>query len=251
MGLRPWQPWSLVFLPHRRYSSRMSTSAEISQAVGTIKTISSVIPKRYLKTPPLRFDFSKQNPEVKDVDMTNVTDLQKYIDDTLARAGRTWGLGGYGENRFFYEKSELFRSGSEYRSIHLGLDIWLPAGTEIYAPLDAVVHSFQYNDKFLDYGPTIILQHDVNGVVFWTLYGHLSMSSLDGLHEEKTIAGGEQIATLGAPPINGSWPPHLHLQIVGDLLGKKGDYPGVAVPSEKEKYLEICPDPEIFLRTLL
>lgn len=229
----------------------MSTSADITAAVGTIKTTSPVVPMKYLNTPPLRFDFSKQNPEIKYVDMTDVADLQTYIDNSLAKAKRTWGMGGYGENRFFYEKSELFRSGNEYRSIHIGLDIWLPAGTEIYAPLDAKVHSFQYNDKFLDYGPTIILQHNVNGVVFWTLYGHLNMSSLDGLHEGKTIASGEQIATLGAPPVNGSWPPHLHFQIIGDMMGKKGDYPGVVVPSEKEKYLSICPDPEIFLPTFL
>lgn len=229
----------------------MSRSAAITRAIKAVPNVSPLIPKRFLDTSPLRFDFSKSNAEIRDVDMTNVTDLQKYIDDSLKKTNLTWGMGGYGENRFFYEKSELFRSGGEYRSIHIGLDIWLPAGTEIYAPLDAAVHSFQYNDKFLDYGPTIILQHDVNDVVFWTLYGHLNMPSLDGLHKGKTIASGERIAALGAPPVNGSWPPHLHFQIIGDLMGKKGDYPGVVVPSEKERYLNICPDPEIFLRTFL
>ena len=229
----------------------MSTSAEIKRAIGSANNISPLIPLSYLKTPPLRFDFSKKNLEIKDVDMTNVTDLQKYIDDTLSRTGCTWGIGGYGENRFFYEKIELFRSGNEYRSIHLGLDIWLPAGTEIFTPIDAKVHSFQNNALFLDYGPTIILEHDVGGIIFWTLYGHLSKISLDGLSEGKRIQGGEKIATLGAPAENGSWPPHLHFQLIGDLMGKRGDYPGVAVPSEKEKYLGVCPDPEILLRPFL
>lgn len=226
----------------------MNKGAEIVRAIKSAKGISPAIPRKYVDTPPLRFDFSKQNPEIRNIDMTDVAELQTYIGTALTKAKRTWGIGGYGEKRFFYEKSDLFRSGTEYRSIHIGLDIWLPAGTEIFAPLDATVHSFQYNDKFLDYGPTIILEHDVNGVVFWTLYGHLSMSSLDGLHEGKTIASGERIATLGAPPVNGSWPPHLHFQIIGDLMGKRGDYPGVAVPSEKGKYLSVCPDPEILLR---
>lgn len=183
--------------------------------------------------------------------MTSVNDLQRYIDTTLAKAGRTWGLGGYGEDRFLYEKSELFRSSSEYRSIHLGLDIELPAGTEIYAPIDGQIHSFQNNAHFLDYGPTIILEHSVDGVVFWTLYGHLSLESLDGLLERKPIISGTRIATLGAPPVNGSWPPHLHFQLIGDLMGKKGDYPGVATPSERERYLSVCPDPEILLRPFL
>ena len=228
----------------------MSTSTEITKALGEA-TLSLIIPRSYLETSPLRFDFSKQSLEIRGVDMTKVTDLLKYIDDTLARTGRTWGIGGYGENRFFYEKSELFRSGNEYRSIHIGLDIWLPAETEVYAPLDARVHSFQYNNKFLDYGPTIILEHDVGGVIFWTLYGHLSKESLDRLSEGKPIASGEQIATLGTPLVNGSWPPHLHLQIIGNLMGKKGDYPGVVIPSEKEKYLNICPDPEMLLKPFL
>ena len=126
----------------------MSIAEEITRVIGSTGRVSPLIPRTYLDTPPLRFDFSKQNPEIQGVDMTNVADLQRYIDDTLARTGHTWGLGGYGENRFFYEKSELFRSGSEYRSIHLGLDIWLPAGTKIFAPIDARVHSFQENKLF-------------------------------------------------------------------------------------------------------
>lgn len=229
----------------------MSTSPEIIRSIATEKNISPLISQNYLSTPPLRFDFSKQNTEIKDIDMINVASLQKYIDDTLAREHRTWGIGGYGENRFFYEKSELFKSGAEYRSIHLGIDIWLRAGSEIFAPIDARVHSFQNNANFLDYGPTIILEHEINGVVFWTLYGHLSKESLLGLSEGKRVANGERIATLGAPPINGSWPPHLHFQVIGDLMGKKGDYPGVAVPSEKEKYLNVCPNPEVFLHPFL
>jgi peptidoglycan LD-endopeptidase LytH len=229
----------------------MSTSAEIAKAVSNEENLSPLIPRSYLDTPPLRFDFSKQNPEIKNVDMTSVADLQKYVDETLAKTERTWGIGGYMENRFFYEKSELFKSGNEFRSIHLGIDLWLPANTEIYAPLDARVHSFHNNANFLDYGPTIILEHNAGGITFYTLYGHLSAESLEGLAEGKTIAGGERVAWLGAPPVNGSWPPHLHFQVIGDLEGKKGDYPGVAVPSEKNRYMTICPDPEILLKPFL
>jgi murein DD-endopeptidase MepM/ murein hydrolase activator NlpD len=183
--------------------------------------------------------------------MSDVTDLQKFIEDSLDAAGLVWGMGGYNEDRFFYEKSDLFKSGNEYRSIHLGIDIWLPAGTEIYAPLDATVHSFHYNDKFLDYGPTIVLRHDIAGVVFQTLYGHLSMSSLKGLSEGKVIRSGERLAELGSVDVNGSWPPHLHFQMIGDMMGKTGDYPAVVIPSERAKYLAICPDPEILLKNFL
>lgn len=230
----------------------MSTSADIIHTiVGRRNELFSLIPQSYLDTPPVRFDFSKQNPDIQNVDMSDFHTLQTYINDALSRNGKKWGLGGYDENRFFYEKSELFRSGNEYRSIHLGLDIWLPAGTSFFSPLPARVHSFQNNAHFLDYGPTIILEHKIGDVTFWTLYGHLSAESLEGLFEGKAIAGGQQFATLGTPPINGSWPPHLHWQIIGDLFGKKGDYPGVAVPSEREKYLAVCPNPEMLLAPFL
>ncbi|MDP2648414.1 MAG: peptidoglycan DD-metalloendopeptidase family protein [bacterium] len=229
----------------------MSTSAEIEQAIAGEENISLLIPRSYLQAPPLRFDFSKQNPDIWHVNMADANMLQAYIDKALTKNVRAWGMGGYGEDRFFYEESPLFKSGDEYRSIHIGLDIWLPSGTELYAPLEATVHSFRCNDNFLDYGPTILLQHDLRGVVFYTLYGHLSKDSLKGLHEGKRVASGERIATLGTVKENGSWPPHLHWQIIGDMLGKNGDYSGVVVPSEREKYLNICPDPEILLRPFI
>lgn len=224
----------------------MSTSSEIAAVLAGIE-IMPLISQSYLDTPPLRFDFSASNPEIENIDMTSVDDLDRYIHAALEKSGHTWGLGGYGERRFFYEKSELFKSGDEYRSIHLGLDIWLPAGTAFFAPLPGRVHSFQNNAHFLDYGPTIILEHDINGTVFWTLYGHLSLESLEGLSEGKAIAVGEKFATLGAPPVNGSWPPHVHFQIMGDLEGKRGDYPGVSTPSDATRYLAVCPNPEILL----
>jgi murein DD-endopeptidase MepM/ murein hydrolase activator NlpD len=224
---------------------------EISRALASEKNISPVIPVSYLRTPPFRFDFSKRNPDIMNVDMTKADDLQAYIDAALAKSERTWGMGGYGEDRFFYEKSELFKKGNEYRSIHLGLDIWLPAGTEICAPLDATVHSFQYNGAFLDYGSTIILRHEINNVVFYTLYGHQSRTSLAGLAEGRRVVSGEKMATLGIVDENGHWPPHLHLQIIGDLFGQKGDYPGVSIPSERDKYLGVCPAPELLLKPFL
>src|SRR5258708_19123945 len=97
-------------------------------------------------------------------------------------------------------------------------------GSAIYAPLDGIVHSFRNNDVPLDDGPTIILQHTVehdgSSLTFFTLYGHLSLDSLDGLYEGKPIAAGSVLARIGDYPINGGWPPHLHVQIMTDLLGR-------------------------------
>lgn len=226
----------------------MKTIAEI---VSSEKNIAPLLPQAFMGTPPFLFDFSRKNPDLQNVDMMNMDSLQSYIDATLQKDGRTWGMGGYGEDRFFYQSSELFKHGGEYRTFHLGVDIWVPPGTPMYAPLDGTVHSFQDNNHFLDYGPAIILEHTFADNTFYTLYGHLARTSLNGLFEGKAIKQGDTIATVGTMQENGSWAPHLHLQMMTDMLGKKGDFPGTAAPSEKDYYLGLCPDPEILLSRFL
>ena len=157
-------------------------------------------------------------------------------------------MGGYLEDRFIYD-SPVFRSeGEEARTLHLGLDIFAPAETSVFAPLEGQVHSFQVNDGQLDYGPTLILEHKPEeGLTFWTLYGHLSEDSLLGIEEGDPIAAGEKIAEFGTPDINGGWAPHLHFQIMLDLQERRGDFPGVCKLSEKDAWAEICPDPRKLL----
>ena len=64
----------------------------------------------------------------------------------------------------------------------------------------------------------------------------------------KRIEKGEIIGEFGTPLENGQWPPHLHFQLIEDLQGWTGDYPGVCKYSEKELYLENCPDPDLVLQ---
>jgi murein DD-endopeptidase MepM/ murein hydrolase activator NlpD len=169
-----------------------------------------------------------------------------YVESLVKDAAA--GVGGYGEDRIVYRRSSHFTAGAEPRSIHLGVDIWMPSGTPVFAPLAGRVHSFRDNEGFGDYGPTIILEHELEGTTFYTLYGHLSRKSLAGLQEGQPIAGGEQIGEIGPYPENGDWPPHLHLQVIADLLGMKGDFPGVASPSQRDYYLQLCPDPNLVLQ---
>jgi murein DD-endopeptidase MepM/ murein hydrolase activator NlpD len=177
--------------------------------------------------------------------------LHRVLQDQLLSANATVGIGGYGEKRSIYSRAEQFECAGEARCIHLGVDIWVPAGEDIFSPFKATVHSFQNNDALGDYGPTIILQHDLWGARFYTLYGHLSTASLDGKHIGQAIDYGEKIACVGAPPTNGDWPPHLHFQVIVDMLGKEGDFPGVASERERSLYMQICPDPNLILRSPL
>jgi very-short-patch-repair endonuclease len=137
--------------------------------------------------------------------------------------------------------------GAEPRRLHLGVDIWGKADTPIYVPLAGTIHSFAFNDAYGDYGATLILQHQIDDLIFHTLYGHLSLKSIQDKKEGQTIKAGEWIASFGEPQENGHWPPHLHFQVILNMQGLKGDYPGVCKFSEREKYLANCPDPDLIL----
>jgi 4-aminobutyrate aminotransferase-like enzyme len=133
------------------------------------------------------------------------------------------------------------------RTIHLGIDLFAKVQTPLYAPLDGIVHSFANRDIALDYGPVIILQHTINNIDFFTLYGHLSQSSVNGLYPGKKFEKGSLLGHIGNYPSNGNWPPHLHFQIITDMLDYSGDYPGVCSKSRKKLWSSLCPDPNLVL----
>lgn len=185
-------------------------------------------------------------------------DVAAWTERVLARvraAGAVAAVGGYDEARPVYA-SEAYRhrgdERDEWRTVHLGLDIFLPAGTAVYAPLDGVVHSFADNAAPFDYGPCIVLEHrveDERGTLrFHTLYGHLSRESLTGLAPGAIVRKGERFAALGDFAVNGNWPPHLHLQLVLDMLDGHGDFIGSCRPSERPLWLSLCPDPNLVAR---
>jgi len=198
----------------------------------------------------LPLDFTESNRELTG-DMLRDTDaFIRYINEKLSKAGARYGIGGYNEHRTIYSRSSVFDApgGAEPRRLHLGVDIWGRPYTKVMAPLDGIVHSFAFNQAFGDYGATIILSHHLDGRSFHTLYGHLSLNSIQNIQEGDRIAAGDVFAQFGIPFENGQWPPHLHFQLVLDMEGRKGDYPGVCRFSERERYLANSPDPAAILR---
>jgi 4-aminobutyrate aminotransferase-like enzyme/Ser/Thr protein kinase RdoA (MazF antagonist) len=201
----------------------------------------------------LIFDLSIGSPEIASLEKT--ADVERFTSRLFGHmhaANARVGIGRYNEARLIYT-TDLFKTpgndGPEWRTVHIGLDVFLEVGSPVFAPLDGVVHSFRNNTALLDYGPTIILEHTIaeQQLTFYTLYGHLSEDSLDGLYEGKPVARGTQIAKIGNYPINGNWPPHLHFQIITDLLGRTGEFPGVARPSQRDVWLSLCPDPNLLV----
>jgi murein DD-endopeptidase MepM/ murein hydrolase activator NlpD len=195
------------------------------------------------------FDLTDANKALHADTIADTNLFAEYVNHTLQTNGAKYGIGGYKENRKLYSRSDLF-TGDEPRSVHLGIDIWGPAGTPVYAALGGMVHSFANNDHFGDYGATIILLHQLETVAFHTLYGHLSLADISTLREGAYINRGQVIGRFGVPAENGNWPPHLHFQIIHNLYLKDGDYPGVCKPSEAEAYLANCPDADLILKMM-
>jgi len=199
----------------------------------------------------IKIDFSAGQTEQDPAIFSSTELFSKWVDDKLKENGAIYGVGGYGELRSIYGLSNVFDAsveGEEPRRFHIGMDIWGKAGTPVFAPLGGMVHSFAFNDRKGDYGATIILLHQLDGIPFYSLYGHLSFRDLS-ISEGNYVNRGQEFAHFGDVHENGHWPPHLHLQLIFDIQMKQGDYPGVCKYSEREKYLANCPDPD-FLANL-
>ena len=234
------------------------------QKIQTLDSLIEILKKNKDKAyPVLGSSFSKEDfcpislsvanlvdnqelPKMSDFDVTTYDGLEKYVKSILTFHQAKVAHGGYGEHRAIYTSSEHFNSAVEERCIHLGIDLWADAGTPIFAPLDGTVHSFRYNAQVLDYGATIITQHELESIPFYLLFGHLSLKSLQKRYKNEKILRGSPFAWLGNRHENGGWVPHLHLQLITNLMGWEGDFPGVATKAESPKLLEICPSPEVF-----
>lgn len=201
----------------------------------------------YRNSPFYVFDLTSNNSELAFVDVSNPDVFSNYVAGKIVDSGSTFGIGRYNENRLIYNYSTVF-SGSERRTVHLGVDMWVPPGTEVLAPMSSRVHSFKNNDGNGDYGPTIILEHEIGGRTFYTLYGHLSLNSLNNLRVGQEFDRGEVIGWVGDYPVNGNWPSHLHFQIITDMQDREGDFPGVCKVSDRFRFAAICPDPNIILQ---
>jgi 4-aminobutyrate aminotransferase-like enzyme/Ser/Thr protein kinase RdoA (MazF antagonist) len=213
------------------------------------------------RTTPLRvFDLGADSTFLgADPAHSEVSALTDTIFGEMRRSGSAVGIGRYNEARLLYS-SPLFSTNDqsvdglptdERRTLHLGMDFFTDPGTPICVPLDGIVHSFANNRARLDYGPVVILEHplesDSNGATFFTLYGHLSEDSLRNLKIGERVSHGKPFARIGSSAENGGWPPHLHFQIITDLLDLGTGFPGVARFSERKVWTSLSPDPNLLL----
>ncbi len=172
------------------------------------------------------------------------------IGDDLGHENATW-IGFYGEPRLIYT-APAFRRGnhlsSDRRTVHLGVDLFAPAGRVVHAPCAGRVIAVENRAAHLDYGGMVILGHETpTGEAFYTLYGHLDPAVCDRLTVGDDIAKGAAFAALGVPAGNGGWAPHLHFQLALGIAGIGDDWPGAADPDDFALWRALCPNPATLL----
>jgi 4-aminobutyrate aminotransferase-like enzyme/Ser/Thr protein kinase RdoA (MazF antagonist) len=195
------------------------------------------------------FDWSHDSPDLEAIQ--GLPDTQAQTDAVLARiaeAEAKVGIGRYAEPRGVYQTDAFKTDSGERRTIHLGIDVFLAADEPFFAPLPGRVHLVTNNAQPGDYGPMVILEHETDdGDRFYTLYGHLSDRTLTHLKAGDRVATGDVIGWNGAPPTNGDWVPHLHFQLLLDLMGRGADIEGVGRRSDMDVWESVSPDPNAIL----
>jgi len=185
---------------------------------------------------------------------TDPTDLTGEESDRLvpaALSGEALYVGHYLEPRLVYTSSGYLTGASAVqgrRTMHIGIDLFAPAGRAVFAPLDGIVEESVNRDGHQDYGGTLVLRHETDaGDRFYSLYGHLDPASITGLAAGDTVSAGQRIAALGASGVNGGWQPHLHFQLAHLLPDETGaaahDWPGVADPDDLAFFAALYPNP--------
>ena len=195
-------------------------------------------------------DLTDNNKELEEFDIECSASWSKYIQNYLKSRHKLIAFGGYLERRSLYKRSKHFNKAGSFnkRNIHLGVDLWCGEDTPVLAVFDGVIHSFSENTNFGDYGPTLVLKHCIKDIVFYSLYGHLSRSSIKSLIKNSQISKGQVIGFLGSSDVNGDYAPHLHFQIIKDIQHYLGDYPGVFSEIDLPFFIENCPDPNLILK---
>jgi 4-aminobutyrate aminotransferase-like enzyme/Ser/Thr protein kinase RdoA (MazF antagonist) len=161
----------------------------------------------------------------------------------------TPAIGRYLEDRRVYDSDAFVAElPGERRTLHLGVDVFLPAGEPILAPLDGVVRDVAWRPAARDWGGIVVLDHrTADGVCFHTFYGHLDRATTERVAPGHAIARGDVVGHLGDERENGGWAPHLHLQLLTTDLGRGCDAHGVGTLAERDLWESVAPDPNVLL----
>lgn len=190
---------------------------------------------------PLVVDMSIDSPLFETLDVRDQKGFQTLLDGMM-KGRHTWGVSSYLENR---EKvlSQCPQMVEEKRFYHLGLDIIVPLGTPLHAPLPAVVKESGYEAGEGNYGAHVLLMHESPCFeTFYSFYGHLNREKLPARGKE--FKAGEAFSYIGDFHENGNWFYHTHLQIITQKGFEQGYLSkGYCAAADLARMDDLCPSP--------
>lgn len=195
---------------------------------------------------PHIIDFSNNNRYLNHIDVRDQHMIEEYIAEELTQSGKTWGIAGYLEmrERFLGGLSQMI---SEERFYHLGVDIIVPAGTVLYAPLDGEVVSSGYESGEGNYGGYVLLKHQIGSNIFYSFYGHQDPESV--VPAGSSLRAGTPFSKVGTLGHNGQWFEHVHLQVLTQKAYELGFMSkGYCTTEQVLTMDELCPNPLFLLR---
>lgn len=176
-------------------------------------------------------------------------EAERLWQDFAAAEGAELGIGPWGEDRPVYT-ADGFASTlakGERRSLHLGLDFFLPAGSNVRTPLPGRVIDIYVTDLPLDYGHAILLEHKpAEGITFYSLWGHLSAASARSVKVGDELAAGAVVGQMGGHHENGGWQSHVHLQLVTYRPAAAADVIGAGETRYKDVWRDLFPNAATF-----
>mmetsp|Transcript_48272 Transcript_48272/g.58434 ORF Transcript_48272/g.58434 Transcript_48272/m.58434 type:complete len:425 (+) Transcript_48272:209-1483(+) len=189
--------------------------------------------------------------------------IQDNDDDNSPLRG-PYSVGRYNENRknmydtvhtLFSNDTNIidsYNTTTSPRTVHMGIDIYAPAGNKVYAFTDGTIHAAGYNPAKGDYGHVIVLEHAVGSppTKLWALYGHLGKRGISKKIKGQKIRRGSVLGFVGNKEENGGWEnPHVHFQIAR-AAPEGHDMPGVVAAGDRQRALWDYPDPRLVLGPL-
>ncbi|RME83176.1 MAG: aminotransferase class III-fold pyridoxal phosphate-dependent enzyme [Caldilineae bacterium] len=165
--------------------------------------------------------------------------LEARVGEWLRHRHKAVGVGRYDEPRLTPAAGDAAANPHptvEQPTIHLGLDLYLVGGGTVRAPLAGEVEAVDDH--------RLILRHSTAaGTPFYTLYVHLQPRAK--LDRGERISAGATIGYLRADSATTAVAPHLHFQIILDLLDRCLDFPHRAPPSQADVWRGLSPDPNL------
>jgi len=133
----------------------------------------------------------------------------RWVCEVATRLGADHSWGGWLEDRAHLWRGHYLPEGC---AIHLGIDLNVPAGTTVLAPVSGeVMHAVPCRALGGGWGGWFVLRADApDGGAEYVLLGHLAHAGLP--QPGARIARGTPVGVIGTPHENGGWYPHLHLQ---------------------------------------